>query len=215
MTTDRTGPPPNLADEVYRQLREDIISGRLRPRDHLVEVDLAQRLRVSRTPIRESLQRLAADGLIVSHRRRWVVYEPTLGEITDIYEVRTALEGYAARLACQRASDEQLEVLRSFFDTREPQITRYAAFAEFNVLLHEQISVATDNPYLRRLAQAHRFFTFNHQLGRHYDDRELVESDRQHAAIVSAVLARDPDAAEQAARNHVERSLRMLLDHLR
>lgn len=83
-----------LADDVHRQLREDILLGWLRPRDHLVEVDLADRLQVSRTPVRESLQRLAADGLIVSHRRRWVVYEHTLAEIADIYEVRMALEGW-------------------------------------------------------------------------------------------------------------------------
>ena len=204
----------SLADEVYRQLREDILSGRLRPRDHLVEVDLAERLRVSRTPVRESLQRLAADGLIVSHRRRWVVYEHTLEEIEDIYEVRMALEGYAARLACQRASDEQVEALRRFFEARQRHYPRYAAFADFNTQFHEMITEAANNPYFQRLADANRFYTFNHQVAQRYDENDVTESDAQHAAIVRAIVDRDPDAAERVAREHVQLALKVILERL-
>jgi DNA-binding GntR family transcriptional regulator len=204
-------PPANRADEVYRQLREDILSGRLRPRDHLVEVDLAERLSVSRTPVRESLQRLAADGLIVSHRRRWVVYEHTLTEIADIYEVRMALEGYAARLACQRADDDQLSALRRFFDGRERRYRRYADFADFNTRLHQMITEAANNPYFQRLADANRFYTFNHQVAARYDDQDVDESDAQHHDIVEAIVSRDLDAAERAAREHVQLALRLIL----
>jgi DNA-binding GntR family transcriptional regulator len=204
--------PASLADEVYRQLREDILSGRLRPRDHLVEVDLADRLNVSRTPIRESLQRLAADGLIVSHRRRWVVYEHTLGEIADIYEVRMALEGYAARLACQRATDEQVASLRDYFDARAHRYTRYAAFADFNTQFHQLITQAANNPYFQRLADANRFYTFNHQVAQRYGDADVAESDAQHAQIVRTIVERDPDGAEHAARGHVQLALQVILE---
>jgi len=207
-------PPVSLADEVYRQLRDDIISGRLRPRDHLVEVDLAERLSVSRTPVRESLQRLAADGLIVSHRRRWVVYEHTLAEIADIYEVRMALEGYAARLACQRATDEQVARLRAFFEARTRTYTRYAAFADFNTRFHEMITEAANNTYFQRLADANRFYTFNHAVAQRYDDQDVTESDEQHGQIVRAIMERDPDAAEKSAREHVQLALRVILERL-
>lgn len=212
MAIDPALPPVNRADEVYRTLRDDILSGRLRPRDHLVELDLAERLNVSRTPVRESLQRLAADGLIVSHRRRWVVYEHTLQEIADIYEVRTALEGYAARLACQRASDEQVAALRSLFESRPRRFTRFTAFADFNTRFHEHITEAANNPYFQRLADSNRFFTFNHQVAARYDDEDVTESDAQHGEIVLAIARRDPDTAERVAREHVQLALRVILE---
>jgi DNA-binding GntR family transcriptional regulator len=212
MASHPAGAALNLADEVYRQIREDILSGRLRPRDHLVEVDLAERLSVSRTPVRESLQRLAADGLIVSHRRRWVVYEHTLQEIADIYEVRMALEGYAARLACQRASREQIAALREFFESRQDRHPRYAAFADFNSQFHQMITEAANNPYFQRLADANRFFTFNHQVAARYGDDDVAESDAQHAQIVQAIVDRDPDAAEHVAREHIRLALKVILE---
>lgn len=201
-----------LADDVYRQLREDILLGRLRPRDHLVEVDLAGRLQVSRTPVRESLQRLAADGLIVSHRRRWVVYEHTLEEIADIYEVRMALEGYAARLACQRATAEQIARLREWFDDRPSNGPSW--FPEFNTRFHELITEAANNPYFQRLADSNRFYTFNNQLAQQYDRQDVDDSNVQHEEILAAILARDPDSAEHAARAHVEFSLRLIRERL-
>jgi DNA-binding GntR family transcriptional regulator len=201
-----------LADDVYRQLRGDILLGRLRPRDHLVEVDLAERLQVSRTPVRESLQRLAADGLIVSHRRRWVVYEHTLEEIADIYEVRMALEGYAARLACQRATADQLAELKEWFDKRPP--SGPGMFPEFNTRFHELITETANNPYFQRLADSNRFYTFNNQLAQHYDRQDVDDSNAQHEEILTAILARDPDSAEQAARAHVEFSLRLIRERL-
>jgi DNA-binding GntR family transcriptional regulator len=205
-------PPASLADEVYRTLRDDILSGRLRPRDHLVEMDLAERLKVSRTPVRESLQRLAADGLIVSHRRRWVVYEHTLAEIADIYEVRMALEGYAARLACQRASPEQVTALEEFFEARPRRYQRFTAFADFNTRFHALITEAANNLYFQRLAEANRFYTFNHQVAASYDDQDVTESDGQHEEIMRAIGRRDPDAAERVARRHVELALRIILE---
>jgi len=212
MAADALPPPANLAEEVYRTLREDILSGRLRPRDHLVEVDLAERLGVSRTPVRESLQRLAADGLIVSHRRRWVVYEHTLQEIVDIFEVRTALDGFAARLACERASEEQVDALLDFFERRPNRYGRFAVFADHNSRLHALISDAANNPHLQRLAESHRFYTFNHRIAARYDDADLSESDAQHQEILQFIARRDADGAEHAAREHVRTALRVILE---
>jgi len=209
------GPTQRLADDVYRTLRDDILMGRLRPRDHLVEVDLAERLKVSRTPIRESLQRLAADGLIVSHRRRWVVYEHTLEEIKDIYEVRMALEGYAARLACQRATPAQVEELSAYFEARPREPVRGdSGFVDFNTTFHELITEAANNAYFQRLADSNRFYSFNNQLAQRYDPRDVEESNAQHRAILDAIVARDPDAAERAARDHVGFSLRLIVERL-
>lgn len=208
-------PAGRLADEVYRRLRDDILMGRVRPRDHLVEVDLATRLGVSRTPVRESLQRLAADGLIVSHRRRWVVREHTLDEIKDMFEVRMALEGYAARLACQRATDEQVETLLAFFaDRPEPGEGTSGWFVDFNTALHGMITEAANNLYFQRLSDSNRFYSFANHLAMQYGAEDLAESNRQHEAILAGIAGRDPDLAEREARRHVEFSLKLTLERL-
>jgi DNA-binding GntR family transcriptional regulator len=208
-------PVGRLADEVYRRLRDDILMGRVRPRDHLVEVDLATRLGVSRTPVRESLQRLAADGLIVSHRRRWVVREHTLDEIKDMFEVRMALEGYAARLACQRATDEQVQALLAFFaDRPEPGEGTSGWFVDFNTALHGMITEAANNVYFQRLSDSNRFYSFANHLAMQYGAEDLAESNRQHEAILTGIARRDPDLAERAARRHVEFSLTLTLERL-
>src|SRR5882757_4425407 len=103
-----TVPPTNLATEVYEELRKAIVEGSIRPNERLIEADLAERLEVSRTPIRESMLRLAGDGLIVAHRRGWIVREHSQQEIREVYEIRAALEGFAAGLAAQRATDDEL-----------------------------------------------------------------------------------------------------------
>src|SRR5690606_9984578 len=100
------GDDPRRAHEIYDRLRGDIVHGVLRPNEPLIETELAEQLGVSRTPIRESLQRLASDGLIVYRRRRWYVYEHTADEIREMYEIRAAQEGYAARLAAERGTAE-------------------------------------------------------------------------------------------------------------
>src|SRR5580658_2671970 len=105
---------PNLSDDIYRRLRGEIVHGVLRPNEALVEADLAERLNVSRTPIREGLKRLEADRLIVSQRRRWVVYEYKLDEIAELYEVRAALESWGARMAALKATPEQIQAIVDF-----------------------------------------------------------------------------------------------------
>lgn len=159
--------------------------------------------------------RLAADGLIVSHRRRWVVYEHTLEEIADIYEVRMALEGVAARLACRRATDEQITALEESFDNRPPEGERAPAlFPDFNSGFHGLTTEAADNPCSQHLADRNRFSTFNSQLAQHDDDADVAESNGQHEVILRAIMARDPGAAEHAAREHVAFSLQIIRERL-
>src|ERR1700754_1350669 len=117
MTLDRAQRPPagpvNLTTEVYERLRQAIVAGSIRPNERLIEADLAARLEVSRTPVRESMLRLAGDGLIIAHRRGWIVREHSAEEIREVYEIRAALEGFAAGLAALRATDEELAGIKA------------------------------------------------------------------------------------------------------
>jgi DNA-binding GntR family transcriptional regulator len=167
----------------------------------LVETDLAERLGVSRTPVRESLLRLAANGLIISRRRRWYVYEHTADEIKEIYEVRAANEGYAARLCCERASDQQLQAIASAHTAVDRASAEERVSA--NDAFHDQINSTCGNQRLIKLITENRLFHFNFRLAAAYTREELERSSRQHADLVEAVLARDADRAEAVVHEHV------------
>lgn len=200
----------SLTDSTYRRLREDILLGRLRPNEMLVEEELAEQLQVSRTPVRESLQRLAHDGLITSRRRRWMVYEHTIDEIREIYEIRAALEGYAARLAAQRASGEELAALVALARTRPLGEMGDEVMVERNEAFHEAITRAAGNARLAELIQRTRLYYFNRQLAPRYHGTPLRESQEQHLALVHALEARDPDRAEMIVREHVLHALHVI-----
>lgn len=203
----------SLSEDVYWQLRREIVRGELRPNQPLAEIDIAERLNVSRTPVRESMQRLAADGLVISRRRRWQVYEHSKREIEEIYEVRLALEGYAARLASQRISDAQIEELARL---RDPGAAggQLTARVEHNEIFHNRLVTIAGNARLASMLAHNRNFAFNRQVASLYTPDDLAVSAAQHARLVEAVLARDGDAAERTAREHIQSALEIIVARL-
>lgn len=212
-----------IADDVYRRLRRDIIRGVLRPNESLVETELAERLNVSRTPVRETLHRLASDGLIVSHRRRWHVYEHSRAEIRQIYEVRAALEGYAARLACERGGDDAIKAVadaqteaaapRPETSTRGPEAATQA-HVEQNERFHDLIVAAAGNERLAAQIRGNRLYFFNYRIAAAYTTDDIAEYARQHAELVAAVTDRDADRAERLTREHIDHALNLILTKL-
>jgi DNA-binding GntR family transcriptional regulator len=202
---------PNLSDDIYRRLRGEIVHGVLRPNEALVEADLAERLNVSRTPIRESLKRLEADRLIVSQRRRWVVYEYKLDEIAEIYEVRAALESWGARMAALKATPEQIQAIVDFRPRATAIDLEVKGRITTNEEFHDLVIEAANNSRLTELLHQTRLYYFNHQVARVYTLDEWATSAKQHAAIIDAIVDRNPLLAGEAAREHAEFSLSMIL----
>lgn len=202
-------------DEVYERLRAEIIRGDLRPREALSEIEIAERLKVSRTPVRESLQRLDSEGLITSHRRRWIVYEHTTDEIREIYEVRAALEGYSARLACLRATGDELAELAELRAEVENADLESDKRVDLNEHLHNSVLCFAHNGTLLKQARTSRLFFFNRTIAQLYTPADLRVSARQHQDLLDAILRRDAAAAEHAAREHVEYALELMLRKLR
>jgi DNA-binding GntR family transcriptional regulator len=197
--------------EVYQRLRQEIVRGDLRPREALSEVEVAERLEVSRTPVRESLQRLASEGLIRSHRRRWVVHEHSTEEIREIYEVRAALEGYSARLAAMRATDAELAALQELRDQVREESPELDERVAFNERLHDAVLELAHNETMLRQARTSRLYFFNRTVARLYTPAELAVSAQQHRELLDAVIARDADEAERLARLHVDFALDVIL----
>jgi DNA-binding GntR family transcriptional regulator len=205
------------SDDVYERLREAIVTGRARPNERLIEAELAERLQVSRTPIRESLQRLAAEGLVVSRRRGWVVLEHTSTEIREIYEARAALEGYCARLAAERATAAQLKEIASLHRGDPKCILKSSRqhLVEVNDRFHDAIVAAAQNERLADMIRRNRTFYFTFRIAQLYSDEEADASIAGHLAIVRALLQRDSNRAERAMRAHIDLALAVILAKLR
>ena len=203
---------PATTDGLYDHVRADIVHGVLRPNQRLVEVELAERMGVSRTPVREALQRLTLEGLVQRNRGGWVVHEHSPEEIRSIYEVRAALEGYAAFLAAGRANADELHELETLYPAGDD------AFAlgpddqvELNERFHDGVIAAAGNSRLAQLSRASRQYYFNHRIARRYDADETRESIAGHRRILAALAHGDGPAAESRAREHVDYALEIVL----
>lgn len=203
----------NRAEDLYARLRHAIVHGELRPNERLVEAELAESLGVSRTPVREVLQRLRRDGLVTSRRRGWVVREHTADEIRDIYACRAALEGYAARLAALSATEEQRAELKSILNSAPPAAPGSERMVVINERFHEAIIDASGNELLAELCRQSRLYYFNRRVAALYNEEAAAQSRAQHEKLLGAILARDPDLAEALIREHIETALGMILSH--
>lgn len=216
--SDRQPDTGSLRETVYQGLRAAILHGRYRPNQRLVELELADELHASRTPVREALQRLGSEGLIVRVRRGWAVREFSKPEIREIYEVRLTLEGYASRLAAERASDDQLDGIGVLIDE---QLRAQAAdviprdlLVQVNDRFHDSIVAASGNTRLVESIKHSRTYYFNYRLAALYTDEQAVESLDQHVAIAAAVRRRAGDKAELLTREHIQHALELIVDRL-
>lgn len=192
---------------VARALAEDIMTGRLPPGAFLSEARLAARFGVSRTPVREAIRSLAADGLaIVRPRQRAIVRGRTAAEILDEFEAMAALEGACAGLAARRRSPAQLarmEESQARCRALSGPETDPDGYYRANVIFHETIYEAAGNDYLRaetlRLRDRLQFLriTQGRVPGR------LTGSAAEHDSVLDAIRVHDEDAAEKRMRGHL------------
>jgi DNA-binding GntR family transcriptional regulator len=203
---------PAATDGIYDRVRADIVHGALRPNQRLVEIELAERLGVSRTPVRETLQRLTLEGLVRRDRGGWVVHEHSRDEIRSIYEVRAALDGYAAFLAADRATASELDALEALYPEGDAAVALSPdTQVELNERFHDGVIAAAGNRRLVQLSRASRQYYFNYRIARRYDAEETRESIEGHRRILAALAQRDGRAAESRAREHVDYALEIVL----
>jgi DNA-binding GntR family transcriptional regulator len=196
-----------LQKDAYTLILEAIDAGVYKPGDRLVESELADRLGVSRTPVREALQRLETQSMLTRDGRSLIVASLDHNQLADLYAVRTELEGLAARLAARHATDEELRVLRGMVsDDRalvggDPRVMSRA-----NRRFHKQIHLASHNRFLiQQLDLVHRSMALMATTSFAAEGRDalaMVEHDR----IVAALEARNPEAAYTALRTHISKA---------
>lgn len=197
----------SLADRAYEGLLARIAEGRLKPGERVRETTLAEELGISRTPIREALQRLARDGLVrLDARNGASVAELSLKAIHELYDLREILEGSTARLAAQGAGIDDLQRLRAILDREAAHLDDPAALARLNKLFHRTLCEAADNRYL--MSAVGTFSTTLLLLGPTTlaAHRRADESHAEHRAVVEAIAAGDAESAEAVMRSHIRRA---------
>lgn len=200
--------------DAYQLILEAIDSHVYKPGDRLVESDLAERFGVSRTPIREALQRLETQSLLTRDGRSLIVASLDHTQMAELYVVRGELEGLAARLAARHATPEETRVLRDMLDADRKLLGDPGAMSRANKRFHKQIHLASHNRFLiQQLDLVHRSMALLATTSLAAEGRG-EDALAEHAAIVDAIAAGDGDAADQALREHISKAFvtRLKLD---
>ena len=198
----------SLHDEVAAQLRERIFAGELPPGTFLDEVRLAQEMNISRTPLREALKVLTAEGLVRHEPRRGCfVNEVTEQDLDEIFPVIGLLEGRCAYEAAQHASDADIETLQVLHDklAKHAKARRIKEYYEANFAIHEAIIRLADNRWLATVIADLRKILRLARLQQLHAPGRLDQSLSEHLAVFAALKARDPEGAEAAMRTHLLR----------
>lgn len=200
--------------DAYELILEAIDVGVYKPGDRLVESELAERFGVSRTPIREALQRLETQSLLARDGRSLIVASLTHNQLAELYVVRAELEGLAASLAAQHATPEEIRVLRDMVDEDRARLDDPAALARSNRRFHKQLHLASHNRYLvQQLDLVHRTMALLATTSLAAEGRSEMAV-QEHDAIVCALETRDRDAAHRALKAHISKAFetRLKLD---
>ncbi len=202
--------PPNK--DAYALILEAIDVGVYQPGDRLVESELAERFGVSRTPIREALQRLETQTLLIRDGRSLIVGALDHNQLSELYAVRAELEGLAARLAAQYGVPEEIRVLRKMIEADRKLVDDPEALSLANRRFHKQIHLASHNRYLvQQLDLVHRTMALLATTSLAVEGRSQGALD-EHDAIVRAIEAGDGDAAYAALKEHISKAFETRLE---
>lgn len=206
-----------LREVVSEALREAIVSGILKPGERLMEIQLAEELGVSRTPIREAIRRLELEGfLVMVPRRGTYVADLSIKDINEVFEIRTALDVLAAGLAAERITEEELEDMERLLVQIGEFIEAGDAerIVEADGQFHDILYQASRNDRLVGIiSNLREQFTRFRSISMAYPGRIKNTLD-EHRRLVEAIAQRNPELAQQCAREHMENAEQTLLNDL-
>ncbi len=189
--------------DAYSLILAAIDEGVYRPGNRLVESELAERFGVSRTPIREALQRLETQSLLTRDGRSLIVASLSHNQMSELYIVRRELEGLAASLAAKHATPEEVQLLRDMVTADHELLDDPAELSRANRRFHKQIHLASHNRFLvRQLDLVHRTMALMATTSLAAQGRSKIAM-AEHDRIVRAIEAGDEDGAGEALREHI------------
>ncbi|MBO4982263.1 MAG: GntR family transcriptional regulator [Lachnospiraceae bacterium] len=207
-----------LRDVVFNTLRQAILTGELKPGERLMEIHLANRLGVSRTPIREAIRKLELEGLVTMIPRRGAeVAQITEKSMNDVLEVRRAMDALCVELACDRITEEEIQALKQACDAFEEAVKSkdVKRIAQADVKLHDIIVRATGNQRLVQLVNnlSEQMYRYRFEYIKDFSQHErLVE---EHRIIYESIVKKDKETASQAARMHIDNQEKAIIHQIR
>ncbi|MDD3364429.1 MAG: GntR family transcriptional regulator [Syntrophomonas sp.] len=207
-----------LRELVLDAIRSAIMSGILQPRERLMEIQMAEELGVSRTPIREALRKLELEGFIVMVPRKGAyVADLSFKDIADVFEIRAALEGLAAGLAAERITEEELEDLERLLVEKREAITQndIGKLVEVDTKFHELMYKASRNERLSSIISNLREQIQRFRLTSLSFPGRMKDSLDEHKKIVEAIQSRDSQIARHVAQEHIENAENVLIECLK
>ncbi len=207
-----------LRDVVFNTLRQAILRGELKPGERLLEIHLANKLGVSRTPIREAIRKLELENLVIMVPRKGaVVAEITEKSLRDVLEVRRALEALAVQLACEKILDSEIEELKVAAKEFEEALKTgdVTVYAEADVKFHDIIYRTTDNQRLIQLLYNLReqMYRYRVEYLKREDSHEVLLAEHQH--IIQMLAQRDEARAVEAVCAHIDNQVTAVADTIR
>lgn len=204
-----------LRDIVYQELKTEIMTGTIKPGTRIMEVDIAQEMGVSRTPIREAIRKLEKEGFVTIEPRRGVyAADLSVHDMLDVLEVRQNLEGLAAAYAAQRINEEQKAALykcsEDFNKAVEDENT--ADMIDYDILFHHLLVEASGNSVLVDMVSKlqEQVLRFRYLYFSDFKRASLMPA--EHKAIIDAVCAGDAELAREAADVHIDRLKQIVID---
>lgn len=196
-----------LREIVFESIREAIIEGRLKPGERVMEIQLAEKLGVSRTPVREAIRKLELEGLLIMEPRKGAyVADVSLKDIVEVLEVRASLEGLAASLAAERASEEEIEILREKSAQFKECIEKNDIQGMINkdTEFHEVILRAAKNKKLTSIIESLREQVQRFRVTYFTEYNMTTHLVSEHQYVLDAIESRNPEKANEYAQHHVE-----------
>lgn len=206
-----------LRDVVFNTLREAILKGELKPGERLMELQLASKLGVSRTPIREAIRMLELEGLAVTVPRKGAeVAKMTEKDMEDVLQIRRALDELAARLACDKVTQQQLKTIKAaaenFEESTRSRDVKKVAHAD--VAFHDAIYTAADNPKLMNMLNNLREQMYRYRVEYLKDESAYPALIAEHQEIYEGLKSKDRDSVVRAMSRHVvnqEREMKIII----
>lgn len=209
--------PDSLLVRVKSSIEEAILQGKIKPGERLIEDELAKIFKVSRGPIREAFCHLEKDGFIKIFPRRGAVVENiSYEDIVHIYEVRSVLEGLAAKLFCKRADDKGLDRLKRIYKDMEAHLRNndISKYRKTNIQFHDVFVKGSNNKKVVEIyGNIQKQIDWFQNITLSYLGRSEISLE-EHQRILDAFLNRDPQKAEYEARVHIEHSLKLYQETL-
>lgn len=203
-----------LRDVVFNTLRQAILTGELKPGERLMEIHLANKLGVSRTPIREAIHKLELEGLVIMIPRRGAeVAQITEKSMSDVLEVRRAVDALCVELACDRISEEELDALKKACDNFEEAVKTkdVKVIAQADVNLHDIIVQATRNQRLVQLINnlSEQMYRYRFEYIKDFSQHDKVIE--EHRMIYESLRDRNAEAASEAAKTHIDNQKKAII----